>query len=279
MNRWRAPLLVPAVLLLAGATWRVQYLGNGILPADAAAMARDIVPGDVVEESPVGARRTAVLATDIAINAGGTQRGFAQGSRLAEALLTGKGVRALDPAAVAFCAPAAPRWCIVDDDTDGRADDVVLPDAADAMSVPIAIAPAAYTVRDDVPLPGDSAVRVRYVGLANDTLRFRLEIVEQGRTVAIANGRSAVAVAPTPVTVEIMGGIFTATVSDARTQRIRVAVARAIPPGPYTVDLNAPGLVPALLFGPNAQIRTVERSPAPGASTDAAGRPRPPTRD
>lgn len=234
-----------------------------MLGGDPAAVGKTLVvaPGEVVLESAIGYGSAIRTLGDVEVVIAGEGGTFPAGSVLEDARVTGPAADAMPGSAAYFCAnkdfhlvqntvtaltlglggmfsrtASTTRLCMADSDADMALDHALLIGARMASDkAPQPMTPVPYEKVSRVAMPGESAVRIRYLGKVGllGKLGFELSVLEEGDELAFNNRRVLVQPEDLPETVSRAGGFFTVLSHDPATDAVTVRIDRAIPSGSY----------------------------------------------
>jgi hypothetical protein len=263
-----AAALVPAAFLLTASGYYVNPSKNKVLGADdkiAAGAEFTVKKGEVFYARPVGKAWTAELGGDLTLNIAGKSATLPKGTQLNVARsVGGKAAAQLGDSAV-FCAPLEKNWnaakgianlltlslfassqrtdvftqfCLVDTDLDKMVDKAFLAGAKKKEDLqPVEIAPTPIAVGRDVPLPGESEIRLRFAGgvgiLGN--LGVDLEVIEEGERLQYGNGRTLFSKGKLPKDVNVFGASFTVLSYDPKSKEARIRWKNGFPNMEYGI--------------------------------------------
>lgn len=237
-------LFLPTFLMLTGATYKVELLGNATMQSPhpvKSGTELDLAPGETVLEATVGPRSAAILAADLPVSIGGQTFVISKDVPLPEALISGRGARALGPTSFEYCAlPPLPALCVIDSDGDGAADKAILTAGHGADMPPVMIPRTALKVRSDLPLPGESSVRIVYAGPRTASMRptFQLLITENGQKLSFFNNGVSLKRDTLPTSVTMMGARFLVTSYEAGTRHVMLKILSDVPAAPYDLTVT-----------------------------------------
>jgi hypothetical protein len=264
---------VPAALLLMAASgYVVTPTRNRILPGEDKLVPGEeftVKKGEVFYRRPVGRAWTAVLGGELKLTIAGKSATLPKGTMLNVARnVQGDAAGQLKQPAMVFCAPTQNNWnaakgianlltltmfarservgalsqfCLVDTDGDSVVDKAFLAGANKAEDqVPVDVSPTPVAVARNVPLPGESEVRLRFAGgvgiLGN--IGVDLEIVEQGQMLRYSNGRTLVPKGKLPRDVNVFGASFTILSYDGDKKEARIRWNSGFRPAEYGVTVT-----------------------------------------
>lgn len=260
-------LIAGSSLLLGAGSYVVTPYENRVLPGTEVPASGDelvITKGKVFHSKPVGQQAQAALGDDLQLIVDGENLSLKAGTLLRPARqVTGSAGTALKSADV-YCAPLAselgknkrpggalgallvgrvvpanPRICLVDGNRDGKVEQAFLletrlDDERGLHDIP----PIPVTITHDVPLPGESEIRLRFAGQVGlvGNLGFDLEVVESSRPLTFSNGRTVISAGRLPTDVTIMGARFTVLSYDREAKTARIRWLEGFAPGAYGVE-------------------------------------------
>jgi len=260
-------LLAANVLLVAAKPFVVTPSRNQVLevPDDHAGGTEVVITqGEIFHRKAVGQALQAVLNNDLRLAVGSEDIALSAGTALSPVReLSGSAAGSLANTQV-FCAeispgsahdaapvggltalligrriPAVRRLCMVDSNRDGLMEKafVVGAKVMEAQSLRD-IPPVPVTFAHNLPLPGESEMRLRFAGRGGllGNLGFDLEVVEEGKPLTFSNGRTVISADKLPHDVNIMGARFTVLSFDNATRTARIRWIRGFAPTTYGVE-------------------------------------------
>ena len=247
--------LVPAAFLLSASGYYVQPSKNKVLGTDHIAPGTEFTvrKGEVFYARPVGKAWTAELGGELKLDIAGKTATLPKGTQLNVARkVAGEAGARLDEGSAVFCAPLEKDWnvakgianlltlslfaasrrtetftqfCVVDSDADKLVDQAFLAGAKKKEDLePVTIEPTPIDVAQDVPLPGESEIRLRFAGSVGifGKLAVDLELVEEGKPLAYDNGRTLFSKSKLPRKLDVFGASFTVLSYDPEAKEARI---------------------------------------------------------
>lgn len=231
MRKFAAAGLIPAAFLLTAGGYFVTPHGNKVLPAeDKLAPGAEITvgKGEIFYRRPVGRSLAARLGAELVLNVGGRSATLPAGAPLevGRIVIMEHGTPSFQKTGQIFCVRTESEedvvvtgFCFFDSDGDALVDKAFLAGVRRKAGLePVAIKPTKVSVESDVPLPGESEVRLRFAG----GLRFDLELIEEGKRLSYSNGRTVVKKSNLPADVNVFGASFTVLSYDSESDEARI---------------------------------------------------------
>lgn len=214
-----------------------------------------VLPGAVIARAVIGRPDAVVLGADIALDWRGARRILSAGQILhAETIYGGPAEQAMfceDErrgsvgkaltgqmlwGLVAALQPTAleTRYCVYDEDADGRFDHAMLLGARGKTGrAPFPIPAAVYQLIEGLPLGGDSIIRLRYAGAAGapQSVSVDTEVQGFGRMREVATPRSRIALTRLPARATIAGAVVTILDYDRATGEATLRIDHELAPG------------------------------------------------
>lgn len=219
---------------------------------------------DVILRNPVGSSTSGQLDGDVTLQIAGKSETLPKGMRLVAATTYGDAAAKLPKGSHIYCSSAktdfaksfaslltlgisnvatrtgaTTQFCLVDGDRNGTVESAFLAGAKKAGD--LAIIPVTETPilrLENVPLPGESEARIRYVGPVGlfGNIGFDLEVLESGNRLVFGNGRAVVGSKNIPSTVRLFGAVIDILEYDPKTKRAKLRLQSGLGEGVYTIQ-------------------------------------------
>lgn len=265
----RLSLVMLAPLLLAGRGYDAVPMGNMILaletPADPARVDR-VKIGDLIFRQGIVRAKSARLDGPLSLAIAGETIDLVAGEILVPVGLSGGPAEASAGQPQVYCALPRPmdtavaaskavigaigfglfsglqrtklgsRFCLIDADGDNLVEKAVLVGAnRKSEQMPQAIAPTPIIVASRIAFTATSEITLRYLGPVGmlSNIGFEVQVLENGRTLALAEYRVVVKPSALPKSLKIHGAQFTVTDYDPISREASVIRERGFPEGAY----------------------------------------------